>query len=62
MNENATEMQPPETTVQVTLICSECGSRSVYDGNGGEFCAECGTGEHLVRREYIYRLVDIEPI
>jgi rubrerythrin len=63
MDKNETvDTKPPETIVKVILVCSVCGSQSGYDGNGSEFCPVCRTHEHLVRYEYLYRLVGIEPI
>lgn len=49
----------PRTVVGVEYVCSACGERSSFDGIGGEWCRDCGTAEHLVAKERLYRLVEM---
>lgn len=38
----------------VSFRCAACGSPSSFDGNGGEWCRDCQTDEHLVRVERLF--------
>ena len=49
----------PRNVLRVELHCSRCGQRSAFDGNGGEWCPRCRSAEHLVKRERLYRLVEL---
>jgi hypothetical protein len=39
--------------------CSMCGSESSFNGNGGEWCAECETSRHLVAYTARYEMVAV---
>lgn len=57
---HATAREIPRNVVTSERVCSHCRRPSAFDGAGGEWCANCQTAEHLVARERLYRLVEIE--
>ena len=58
-NHTTARAATPRTVVKQEFVCEECGSKSRFDGNGGKWCPVCETSDYLVRRERLYRLVEI---